>query len=81
MPLDGFLDRWIWSSYAANTPFHECLTSATWIMLDSSPQPDAALTIRPARGGLAKETVEGLMSGRPHLVVEVRDTAVAKQDL
>ena len=31
--------------------------------------------------GLAKETVEGLMSGRPHLVVEVRDTGVAKQDL
>src|SRR2546426_6181047 len=41
--------------YADQTPGCECLVNATWLMLESAPQPDAALYILPEYGGRTKE--------------------------
>lgn len=55
--------------YAARTPNCEPLSNATWLMLESAPQPDACLCWRPASGEI--KTTKDLATGRPDLVVEV----------
>lgn len=57
-------------TYAAATAVCEAVSNATWLMLESAPQPDVALRLLPRYGG--KSTVGGkLAQGAPELVVEV----------
>ena len=63
------LVQMVLSVYAARTPGCEPLSNATWLMLESAPQPDACLCWRPASGEI--QTTKGLATGSPHLVVEV----------
>ena len=64
--LAGFLMR----SYANKTPVCKATSQPTCLMLDSSPQPDCVLRIRPEFGGLTR--IEGkLLAGRPELAVEI----------
>lgn len=56
--------------YAGKTGVCEVVSNATWLMLESAPQPDAALRLLPQFGG--RTTVSGkLASGAPELVMEV----------
>lgn len=56
--------------YAWHTPGGEAGNNVTWMMLESSPQPDAFLMISPQYGGKAR--AEGkFWGGAPDLVVEV----------
>ena len=57
-------------NYAARTPGCKWVPNVTWYMLESAPQPDVALYIRPENGGEVK-VVDGYASGAPQLVVEV----------
>ena len=55
--------------YAARTPGCVARDNATWLMLESAPQPDAALFVAPEYGGrVGKEKV--LLKGASELVVE-----------
>jgi hypothetical protein len=56
--------------YAARTRVCEAVSNASWLMLQSAPQPDAALLLLPQFGGSTR-TVNKLASGVPELVVEV----------
>jgi Uma2 family endonuclease len=57
-------------SYAAAAAVCEAVSNATWLMLDSAPQPDVALRLLPEFGG--KTSVSGkLAHGAPELVIEV----------
>src|SRR5688572_18318547 len=57
-------------TYAAKTGIWEAVSSATWLMLDSAPQPDVALRLLPQFGG--RTNIPGkLATGAPELVVEV----------
>ena len=54
--------------YAARTPGCEPLSNATWLMLESAPQPDTCLyRVAEADAG----TVQDLAAGSPELIVEV----------
>ena len=55
--------------YAAKTPGCECLSNSTWLMLDSSPQPDSCLCRVPASGQI--KTTGNLATGAPELIVEI----------
>lgn len=56
--------------YAARTGVCKAVSNATWLMLESAPQPDIALRLLPKFGG--KTTVpKKLAAGAPELVVEV----------
>lgn len=58
------------TTYSAFTGVCEVLSNATWLMLDSAPQPDASMRLFPQYGGASGST--GLLaSGRPELVAEV----------
>jgi hypothetical protein len=57
-------------TYAARTSVCEVVSNATWLMLDSAPQPDIALRLLPQHGGNTNVTA-GLASGSPELIVEV----------
>jgi hypothetical protein len=60
--------------YAFHTPGCECLPNATWMMLESAPQPDIALRIRPEYGG--RTTMSGpYAAGAPELAVEISKTS------
>jgi Uma2 family endonuclease len=56
--------------YAAKTPGCKCLDNATWLMLESAPQPDSALYILPEYGGRVGKR-DSFAAGAPELVVEV----------
>ncbi len=56
--------------YQMKTPVCKAIGNATWLVLESAPQPDTALILLPAFGG--RTTISGkLASGAPELVVEV----------
>lgn len=57
-------------TYAARTRKCEVLSNATWLMLESAPQPDVALRYFPEFGGRTDMSDE-LASGAPELVVEI----------
>lgn len=56
--------------YAEETPGCDWLPNATWLMLESAPQPDVALYILPESGGRTGE-VKDLMTGAPELAIEI----------
>jgi Uma2 family endonuclease len=60
---------WLWQ-YAQATPGCECGDNATWIMLESSPQPDAFLRVLPESGGRSRNE-KNYLAGAPELIVEV----------
>lgn len=60
----------ILSYYAARTPGCSCLKNATWMMLESAPQPDGALRILPEYGGRSGE-LDKYAAGAPELAIEV----------
>jgi Uma2 family endonuclease len=60
---------WLWQ-YARATPGCECGDNTTWLMLDSSPQPDAFLRVLPDRGGQSRDQ-GNYFAGAPELIVEV----------
>lgn len=83
-PVSDFHDEyhsrmsyWL-GSYAAVAPSCRHGIAGTWLMsLDSAPQPDLTLRIRPERGGQSR--IEGGYSaGSPELVVEISHTTAAK---
>jgi Uma2 family endonuclease len=51
-------------------------TNGTWLMLESVPQPDVALWLRPEYGG-AVRVERGFPSGAPELAAEVASSSVA----
>jgi Uma2 family endonuclease len=66
---DTLVINWL-GHYAFQTPGCEAANNATWLMLESAPQPDAALYLLPRYGG--QSLTEGsLFSGAPELVAEV----------
>ena len=56
--------------YAARAPVCELATNATWLVLESVPQPDAALFLLPQYGGRTT-VVDELASGAPELIAEI----------
>lgn len=67
--FDGMIHWWL-GQYAAFTPGVRYAPSATWLMLESAPQPEAALRILPECWG--QSTVEGKYAvGAPELAVEI----------
>jgi len=56
--------------YALKTPGCDVRSNPTWMMLESIPQPDAALFIRPEYGG-RKRTVDSYAAGVPDLAMEI----------
>jgi Uma2 family endonuclease len=59
------------ATYAARTGICEVLSNATWLMLESAPQPDIAVRLLPEYGGKTSISADGLASGSPELVVEI----------
>jgi Uma2 family endonuclease len=66
---DGLL-QWLFGTYAASSGVCQVLPNATWLMLESVPQPDVALRLLPEFGGRTR-TSGVLCSGAPELVVEI----------
>lgn len=58
------------SSYALRTPGCQSLANATWMMLESAPQPDMALRILPEYGGRTGQR-DKFAAGAPEMAVEV----------
>ena len=58
------------SYYAARTPGCDFLPNGTWMMLESAPQPDAALYILPEYGGRTSQQGK-FVAGAPELAIEV----------
>lgn len=56
--------------YTAETPGCDWLPNTTWLMLESAPQPDISLYIRPEAGGRTGE-VKDLIAGAPELAIEI----------
>jgi Uma2 family endonuclease len=73
--IDTWISAWI-AVYTAHTPGCRCGGQATWLMLQSAPQPDSFLWIVPECGGqsIVKENYH---TGAPELVVEVCYTSGA----
>lgn len=66
---DNQAQLWI-GYYAARSGICQALTNSTFLMLESAPQPDAALRLLPEFGG--RTTVpDKLGSGAPELIIEV----------
>ncbi len=65
---DG-LSHLVLSSFAARTPGSGFFPNATWLMLESAPQPDSCLCWLPPSGTL--KTIRDLATGVPDLIVEV----------
>jgi hypothetical protein len=60
--------------YVAATPGCQCGNEGTWLMLDSVPQPDAFLRIRPEYGGQSRDQrrkQKVYPAGAPELAVEI----------
>jgi len=71
--LDTLIHMWL-AYYAQATPGCRAGSNSTWLMLDSAPQPDAALRILPAYGGLSRVRTrrkKRYSAGAPELAVEV----------
>jgi Uma2 family endonuclease len=69
--FDGCLHLWL-SQYCLHTPGCQILTNTTWMLLDSSPQPDIAMRWLPEAGGLSSNTKKGdYPEGPPELVIEI----------
>ena len=66
--FDG-LAQLVLISFAARTPGCEYLPNATWLMLESAPQPDICLSWLPASGKIT--ATQDLATGSPDLIVEV----------
>jgi Uma2 family endonuclease len=65
---------WWLQHYAYGTAGCECGHNATWLMLDSAPQPDLHLRIRPECGGQSDDPAlhdPPLHKGAPELAVEI----------
>ena len=60
----------LFGTYAARTRVCELATNATWLLLESAPQPDAALWLLPQYGG-GITVVNELASGAPELIAEI----------
>lgn len=58
------------SIYAARTRVCRASTEATWLMLNSAPQPDVAMRLFPEFGGRTDTSGE-LASGAPELIAEI----------
>lgn len=58
------------STYAARSEVCGAVANTTWLMIDSAPQPHAALFKLPQYGGTTR-IVEKLASGAPELIVEI----------
>lgn len=72
-PSHAFFDSLLISRlviYAASKPGLEAGNNATWIMLESSPQPDAHLRRLPEFGGTSG-IAGNLLNGAPELAVEI----------
>lgn len=67
--FDSLIHAWL-VIYAASKPGLEAGNNATWIMLESSPQPDAHLRRLPEFGGTSK-IADNLLNGTPELTVEI----------
>mgnify|MGYP000963489096 CR=1 FL=1 len=67
---------WWLKSYAHATAGVQSGNNATWMMLDSAPQPDGHLCLAPGLGGSAKRT-ENFYQGAPELAVEVTETSTS----
>ncbi|MGI8745309.1 MAG: Uma2 family endonuclease [Bryobacteraceae bacterium] len=66
---DFDMHGWVFN-YQLHTPVFQGVANATWLMLESAPQPDTALRLLPEFGG--RTTVQDkLASGAPELVIEV----------
>ena len=68
---DSPLHLWL-GLYRIRTPGCQILANVTWMLLDSSPQPDIAMRRLPEAGGLSTTTAKGdYPVGPAELVVEV----------
>ena len=66
---DSLVQAWA-AVYADRSKIAESLTNCTWLMLESAPQPDAALRLLPEFGGQSEE-IDKLVAGAPELAAEV----------
>jgi Uma2 family endonuclease len=67
--IDGRIGTWL-GYYAWRTTGCDCGHNATWLMLESAPQPDVHLCIRPEYGGQSSDNPP-LHKGAPELAVEI----------
>ena len=67
--LDTLILWWL-TQYAHATPGCKAGNNVTWLMLDSSPQPDAFLRILPVYGGQSRNEAR-YCAGAPELAVEI----------
>src|SRR5262245_1023214 len=67
--LDTLTLFWL-KAYATQTPGCQAGNNSTWYMMESAPQPDGWLRVRPSAGGQSRD--EGAYgSGAPELAVEI----------
>jgi hypothetical protein len=69
------VDTWL-GTYVANTPGCDGGTQSTWLMLQSAPQPDSYLWVRPEYGGQSA-TQGKYHTGAPELAAEICFTSAA----
>jgi len=67
--VDTTIGGWLWN-YVCATPGCACGHNATWDMLESMPQPDVHLRVRPESGGQSSDGPR-FSKGAPELAVEV----------
>jgi Uma2 family endonuclease len=69
------IDTWL-GTYIADTPGCDAGSQSTWLMLQSAPQPDCYLWVRPEHGG--QSTTQGKYHiGAPELATEICYTSAA----
>ncbi len=69
------IDVWL-GTYIASTPSCDAGTQSTWLMLQSAPQPDSYLWIRPEYGG--QSAIQGKYHvGAPELAAEICFTSAS----
>jgi hypothetical protein len=69
------IDGWL-LMYICNTPGCDAGTQSTWLMLQSAPQPDSYLWVRPEYGGQSR-TQGKYHTGAPELAAEICFTSAA----
>jgi hypothetical protein len=65
------------ATYAGRSGVCHAVSNATWLMLNSAPQPDIALTLLPEFGGQTRIDRSGLAVGVPELIVEAGRTSAS----
>lgn len=75
---DQDLSVWL-GTYRLATPFCQSGSKATWLMLESAPQPDVFLRVLPEVGGQSRED-GNYAAGAPELAIEVA-VSTASYDL